>query len=191
MALHGTIMFKTRKSDGRVFNDNKQRSDKHHGSVKPSTGIKNLQNSRKSSSRAHLVKELIELSPEIWMKDGGEFDKMYEGTIWTGEGSSLKNDGEYIFTYPQQVNPAVQKILDRNNWYAEWYDNGTVFLIPEYYKTAKITDDDFPIPSTEKLSYDDYQKKQIHEFMSKPENKSQFDALMAGLAAKGITPPKK
>lgn len=33
-------MFKTRKSDGRVFNDNKQRSDKHHGSVKPTDGIK-------------------------------------------------------------------------------------------------------------------------------------------------------
>lgn len=33
-------MFKTRKSDGRVFNDNRQRSDKHHGSVKPESGVK-------------------------------------------------------------------------------------------------------------------------------------------------------
>lgn len=33
-------MFKTRKSDGRVFNDNKKRSDSHHGSVKPTSGIK-------------------------------------------------------------------------------------------------------------------------------------------------------
>lgn len=37
-------MFKTRKSDGRVFNDNKQRSDKHHGSVKPKTGMKRKDN---------------------------------------------------------------------------------------------------------------------------------------------------
>lgn len=34
------MTFKTRKSDGRVFNDDRKRSDSHHGSVKPTSGIK-------------------------------------------------------------------------------------------------------------------------------------------------------
>lgn len=42
----------------------------------------------------------------------------------------------------------------------------------------------------EKLSLEDYQKKEMAKFLSKPENKSQFDSLMSSLAKEGITPPK-
>lgn len=34
------MTFKTNRKTGNVFNDTKKRSDKHHGSVKPKTGLK-------------------------------------------------------------------------------------------------------------------------------------------------------
>ena len=46
-------------------------------------------------------------------------------------------------------------------------------------------------PELEKLNLEDYQKKQMAEFLMVPENKSQFDALMKGLAKEGIVPPLK
>lgn len=34
------MVFKTNRNTGNVFNDNKKRSDAHHGSVKPESGVK-------------------------------------------------------------------------------------------------------------------------------------------------------
>lgn len=56
-------MFKTRKSDGRVFNDNKQRSDKHHGSVKPKSGVR--MDSKINNVREKTYSEqLLEVAPK-------------------------------------------------------------------------------------------------------------------------------
>lgn len=42
----------------------------------------------------------------------------------------------------------------------------------------------------EKLSLEEWQKKEMAKFLGVPENKAQFDSLMSSLTKEGITPPK-
>lgn len=69
-------MFKTRKSDGRVFNDARKRSDAHHGSVKPTTGIRMDQ---KLNSSADAMKKL----DDEWNKNNGRYvmGESFTGTV--------------------------------------------------------------------------------------------------------------
>ena len=51
-----------------------------------------------------------------------------DGQIWTcGEGEP-SIDGIGIFDYYGSNNADVEKYLDDNGWYVEWYDAGTVHL---------------------------------------------------------------
>lgn len=66
-------MFKTRKSDGRVFNDNKQRSDMHHGSVKPTDGIK---------TRNDTKLEGMTVLPDVHIREKNWGIEIRNGKIW-------------------------------------------------------------------------------------------------------------
>jgi hypothetical protein len=78
------------------------------------------------------VKAKLQLQfPDMWFKDGADFSASHEGTVWTGEGSSI--DGEYAFDYygysnTMGVHPRLQKELDKLGLWAEFYDAGTVFF---------------------------------------------------------------
>ena len=78
------------------------------------------------------MEKLVKQYPNVWFKDGGEFSSEHENTIWTGEGSFIK-DYEYAFDYYGYnntfgVHPELVKSLNKLGLYAEFYDPGTVFL---------------------------------------------------------------
>ena len=71
----------------------------------------------------------------MWMKYSEQFDGR-NNAIWTGEGSeaenaipmfSIERDDE---TYQMGVHRSLVEKLDRYGWFAEFRDNGTVFIYP-------------------------------------------------------------
>ena len=88
----------------------------------------------KRSMQTKMAK-LQKMFPQVWMKDGADFDASYKNTIWTGEGSSVMDNGVemYAFNYDIYFNtdgehPAIRKALDALGLYAQFYDGGTVFI---------------------------------------------------------------
>lgn len=75
--------------------------------------------------------KLAKQFPQVWMKDGEDFDGRHNNTIWTGEGSEV--DGDYAFSSygfhdTMGVHPKLSQALDKLGLYAEFYDGGTVFI---------------------------------------------------------------
>jgi hypothetical protein len=80
------------------------------------------------------MNSLAKQFPQVWLKDGEEFSKGYEDTIWTGEGSEVDGDyafSKYAFQDTMGVHPKLVKALDKLGLYAEFYDGGTVFIYPQ------------------------------------------------------------
>lgn len=72
--------------------------------------------------------------PNLWFKDGADFDHLHASAIWTGEGSFTK-DGVPVFDYYNEsydlgVLPEFRDWLKEGGWYAEAYDAGTWMLYP-------------------------------------------------------------
>jgi hypothetical protein len=77
------------------------------------------------------MNSLAKQFPDVWMKDGEEFDGHHNNTIWTGEGSHINDDyafSSYGFYETNGVHPQLAKALDKLGLYAEFYDGGTVFI---------------------------------------------------------------
>jgi hypothetical protein len=77
------------------------------------------------------MQSLAKQFPDVWFKDGAEFARGYEQTIWTGEGSYIGDANAfdyYGYGNTMGVHPELHKALDKQGLYAEFYDAGTVFL---------------------------------------------------------------
>jgi predicted alpha/beta-fold hydrolase len=79
------------------------------------------------NERDHLLKILTRKFPDSFFKKGEEFSKSgeFDNTIWTGT-----SDNNSLFDYysEKRVNKRLQRILDKYEWHADFYDPGTVFL---------------------------------------------------------------
>ena len=73
--------------------------------------------------------------PNVWVKNGGDFDSRHDGTLWTGEGSVMP-DGLEAFNqydikeinYQMGIHKELVKVLDAHGFYAEAHDGGTYFI---------------------------------------------------------------
>ena len=75
--------------------------------------------------------KLAKQFPQVWMKDGGEFDGRHDNTIWTGEGSEVDDHSafsSYGYYDTMGVHPKLEAALKKLGLYAEFYDGGTVFI---------------------------------------------------------------
>ena len=87
-----------------------------------------------------LKAELAKKFPNVWIKDGMDFDNGHDGTLWTGEGSSIsvtRGDMTYEVEafnmyahhgYTFGVINELDDFLTQRGWHAEAYDAGTFFL---------------------------------------------------------------
>lgn len=78
-----------------------------------------------------LINRLSKAFPDIWFKDGKEFDHRHGCAIWTGEGSYI--DGipafdMYNLDYVFGVHPKLAEALEKLKLFAEAYDGGTFFI---------------------------------------------------------------
>jgi len=67
------------------------------------------------------------------MKPGLEFAAAYDNTIWTGEGSQIRDQPAFCswgYSRTGGVHPDLVRALDRLDLYADFYDAGTVFIRP-------------------------------------------------------------
>lgn len=135
-------MFKTRKSDGRVFNDNKQRSDKHHGSVKPESGVKrsdsNIDKIDMGSLKGFSVR--FKNNPD----NGLGFYKKADGTYRLEVGIGMLADhpiryenGHIGYYYPELVPSYIKQKVEQ----IYKHKNGNDFTEFEIKKI--LNDDDF------------------------------------------------
>ena len=86
------------------------------------------------------VTELLEKKyPKMFLRTTEEFNGA-EGGIWTsGEDHLSAWDGKPLFDYYHMdvtryslgVHKEIGELLEKQGWYAEWYDAGTVMLWPE------------------------------------------------------------
>jgi hypothetical protein len=80
------------------------------------------------------LERLAKKFPRVWFKDGGEFSPDHVGTIWTGEGSYIGDEGQweafdyYGYDSTFGVHPKLAHVLENMGLYAEFYDAGTVFF---------------------------------------------------------------
>jgi hypothetical protein len=84
------------------------------------------------------MEKLQTMFPEVWFKDGGEFDNTSADKLWSGEGSYI--DGIPAFDYWERpsglytdfgIHKKLDAALDKLNLYAEFYDGGTVMIYPK------------------------------------------------------------
>ena len=90
-------------------------------------------------SRDQVIKLLETKYPRMFLKTSEEFNGA-EGGIWTsGEDQLLAKDYSPLFDYYVEdyarydigVHKEIGELLEKQGWYAEWYDAGTVMLWPE------------------------------------------------------------
>jgi hypothetical protein len=86
------------------------------------------------------MQKLVSLFPKVWFKDGSEFSNEHANTIWTGEGSWVTPNRQYLDSFEPSafdyyfysetmgVHPVLNKALDDLGLFAEFYDAGTVFI---------------------------------------------------------------
>jgi len=86
------------------------------------------------------MQKLVSLFPKVWFKDGSEFSNQHANTIWTGEGSWITPNRQYLdgfepsafdyyfYSETMGVHPILNKALDDLGLFAEFYDAGTVFI---------------------------------------------------------------
>lgn len=109
-----------------------------------------LSDSGKFVPRDEMMELIKKKFPNIWVKPSEEFskDKNYAGRgIWSGAESSTWIDNEkkipafnpsgaYAYdskinkNYDNEVHKTLSKFLKDDGWYAEFYDNATVFFWP-------------------------------------------------------------
>ena len=89
-----------------------------------------------SITREKLIAKLERAYPNMFLRTTEEFDGS-EGGIWTsGEESPEDRQGLELFDYYSEnhdlydlgVRIHFNNFLDRQGWYAEWHDAGTIML---------------------------------------------------------------
>lgn len=89
----------------------------------------------KRSLKTKMAK-LQKMFPDMWMKDGAEFDASHKDSIWTGgEDNFIREHGLEMCTFDYNhyhntdgEHPTIRKALDSLGLYAAFYDAGTVFI---------------------------------------------------------------
>jgi len=81
------------------------------------------------------MEKLQTMFPEMWFKDGGEFDNTSADRLWSGEGSYIDGIPAFCYWTPDGlynlgVHKKFEAALDKLNLYAEFYDGGTVMIYP-------------------------------------------------------------
>ncbi len=87
--------------------------------------------------RNQLIGELQSKYPKMLLRTTEEFDGTPEG-IWTnGEEPPVNKKGLPLFNYYAENNSYdfgiennFSQYLDKLGWYCEWYDAGTIFILP-------------------------------------------------------------
>ena len=91
-----------------------------------------------ATTRENLMAILKAKYPSMFLKTTEEFDGG-KGGIWVGgENGDEAKDGRPLFDYYTQyggevhyvfgVHKEIGAILEKNGWYAEWYDAGTLMF---------------------------------------------------------------
>jgi hypothetical protein len=91
-----------------------------------------------SVSREKMMSILKAKYPKLFIKESEEFGDGHEGAIWSsGEDGTKAKDGWDLFDYYGEgarygeaigVHKEAYDLLEKNGWYAEWYDAGTIFF---------------------------------------------------------------
>lgn len=102
----------------------------------------------KTSTRDEMMDLISKKFPNIWMKKSEDFKKDDNNRgIWTGaEGSTFIDDAKKVLAfnpvgaysydksiaknYVNEVHKTLAKFLKEHGWYAEFYDDATVFFYP-------------------------------------------------------------
>lgn len=99
------MTFKTRKSDGRVFNDERKRSDQHHGTVRPKSGIKMANQSMKITGLGFVKDKELDEKLKIYRNDqqylkNHEIIKAIEA-VWKKTPKDIRSKVVEIILLPQ------------------------------------------------------------------------------------------
>ena len=95
-------------------------------------------NTTKTLSRESLMAKLQKAYPNMLLRTTEEFNGS-EGGIWTsGESGIRDKKGMELFNYYSEdykevnyvlgVRKHLHEFLERNGWYCEWYDAGTIMI---------------------------------------------------------------
>jgi len=93
---------------------------------------------KKIATREQMIALLNAKYPKLFTKTTEEFDGG-EGGIWSsGESGLPAKDGHRLFNYYSEdysgkryefgVHQEIRTLLEKNGWYAEWYDAGTIMF---------------------------------------------------------------
>lgn len=85
--------------------------------------------------RATLISKLKKAYPNMYVKPSEEFNGN-GGGIWIGAEGVYDRNGDDVFNYWTENHTKYDlgvikhfgNFIERNGWYAEWYDCGTIFL---------------------------------------------------------------
>ena len=107
---------------------------------KPQIKTKTMQKATKVTSRQSLMAKLQKKYPKMFLRTTEEFSGS-EGGIWTsGESGVSDSKGFPLFDYYAEdykeinyimgVSKSLSEFLEKNGWYCEFYDAGTVMIYP-------------------------------------------------------------
>ena len=88
-----------------------------------------------ATTRERLMQKLQKAYPNAHIKPSEDFNGR-DGAIWIGAEDMYDRNGDAVFNYWTEnhtkydlgVIKHFNNFIERNGWYAEWYDAGTVFL---------------------------------------------------------------
>lgn len=88
-----------------------------------------------AASREQMMDLIRVKYPKLFMRTTEEFDGSKNG-IWSSAESGVKaKDGFDLFDYYGEgnrynlgVHNDIGNLLEKNGWYAEWYDSGTIMF---------------------------------------------------------------
>jgi hypothetical protein len=87
------------------------------------------------ATREQMITKLNKAYPTLFIKTTEEFNGG-KGGIWSSAESGVTaKDGHRLFNYnavgkkyDSGVHKAIGNLLEKNGWYAEWYDCGTIMF---------------------------------------------------------------
>lgn len=86
--------------------------------------LMNQTNESKPKSRKSVMKAISAEFPDLFIRTTEEFG-INAGGIWTSGESGI-----FDYWNSEKCVPKMQKLLDKCNWFYEFYDAGTVMLYP-------------------------------------------------------------
>jgi hypothetical protein len=87
-----------------------------------------------------MMEKIGEKYPKLFIRTTEQFNGGLHGIWSSGENGDLAKDGKPLFHYYAQdptektyvfgVHKEIGNFLEKNGWYAEWYDCGTIMFYP-------------------------------------------------------------